>query len=113
MTDSMMVCAEELQKAHERIAELEAERDTMPRAAIMAFARLMEQKLQTKDAHKGDWREESMGKRLRSMSDELEEVYDALNDDGSLLLELADLGLEAMMTADKVRPLCEHDGRGR
>lgn len=104
-----------------RIAALEAERDALkaqvaalPRPVIMAFARIMEAKLATKDAlGYPDWRDTDIG--FSELEDEATELYHARSSGnlGDIAKEAADVALVAMMLWDSDCQEVEHDGRGR
>lgn len=123
----------------DRIAALEAERDALraqvnalPRPAILEFARLMEAKLTEKDAlGYPDWRpyQEKDGVWRNLIEDHWNHL---MEENGELNLavfghgepfgdaypiavwyEAADVANMAMILADALKPLCDHDGRGR
>lgn len=111
----------------DRIAELEADRATLPRPAIMAFARLMEAKLKTKDALEySSWQpyknadgwhnltKDHWGHFQTEVAELQRELFGRPN--GShvdVINEAADVANMAMILIDAIEPLCEHDGRGR
>lgn len=103
--------------------------DITPRPAILAFARIMELVMRVKDAAGYPaWDSECIDDHLAGIRNETNEVEGALSDaahsgflgwDGereladAVMRECADVANRAMLLANAVRPLCEHDGRGR